>query len=148
MKHLLIAILSSLFIANTSYADLAGEWNGWGEWLFDGSGASCTHMKLVFEKNDDTFVRKGGYFDCQVVALETYPMTWQWDGKNLFYDNQPVGSYDGTHFELKEDYSDTVYIMTQITVDGLHLDYQEIWYQKESDAIIYEIYGRLFKKEK
>lgn len=32
-------------------------------------------------------------------------------------------------------------------VDGLHLDYEEIWYEK-GDTVLYEIYARMFKKQK
>lgn len=123
---------------------LTGKWTGWGEWTYQGSGTRCDVMTLVFEDGGKYLDRKGGYFDCGVVALEAYPARFTKRGSELLDENGAVaGSYANGAVVLKEAYSENVDILTTIRVDGLHFDYREVWTQKNGREL-YVITGRLF----
>lgn len=123
---------------------LTGKWTGWGEWTYQGSGTRCTMMTLTFDDGKDYLDRKGGYFDCGFVALESEPGRWtKKDGLLFDANGAEAGSYGKGAFVLKEAYSENVDILTTIKVDGLHFDYSEIWTEK-SGREIYVITGRLF----
>lgn len=123
---------------------LTGRWTGWGEWTYQGSGTRCTSMWLAFEDGKDYLDRKGGYFDCGFVALDSEPARWTKKGGLLLDQNgAEAGSYAGGSVVLKEAYSGNVDILTTIKVDGLHFDYSEVWTEK-SGRELYVITGRLF----
>jgi hypothetical protein len=123
---------------------LTGKWTGWGEWTYQGSGTRCDTMWLTFEDGKDALERKGGYFDCGFVALESEPGRWTKKGSVLYDESgAEAGSYEKGLVTLKEAYSENVDIVTTIKVDGLHFDYSEIWTEK-SGKPLYVITGRLF----
>ncbi len=123
---------------------LTGKWTGWGEWTYQGSGARCDMMTLTFDDGADYLYRKGGYFDCGFVALDSEPARWTKKG-GLLLDaaGNEAGSYENGAVVLKEAYSENVDILTTIRVDGLHFDYREVWTEK-SGRELYVITGRLF----
>jgi len=123
---------------------LTGRWIGWGEWTYQGSGTRCDVMTLTFEDGKDYLDRKGGYFDCGVVALASEPARFEKRGSQLFdTSGRPAGSYEGNVITLNEAYNENVGIVTTITVNGLHFDYSEIWTEKNGRQL-YVITGRLF----
>jgi len=123
---------------------LSGKWTGWGEWTYQGSGTRCDSMALTFEDASGYLDRKGGYFDCGFVALESLPARFTKRGADLLDESGAVaGSYAGGLIKLSEAYSENVSIFTTIKVDGLHFDYTEIWKEKDGKEI-YVIKGRLF----
>lgn len=123
---------------------LTGKWTGWGEWTYQGSGTRCTMMTLTFDDGKDYLDRKGGYFDCGFVALESEPGRWtKKDGLLFDANGAEAGSYAAGTVVLKEAYSENVDILTTIKVDGLHFDYSEIWTEKNGREL-YVITGRLF----
>lgn len=123
---------------------LSGRWLGWGEWTYQGSGTRCDMMTLTFEDSAKALDRKGGYFDCGFVALESLPARFAKRGTELLDETGAVaGSYAGNVITLSEAYSETVDIFTTIKVDGLHFDYLETWKDKGGKEI-YVITGRLF----
>jgi len=139
----LIAIIFGLLTATCAAAGLSGKWLGQGEWTYQGSGAHC-YMNLSFEENDDYLIRKGGYFDCQVVGLNVEPARFRKKGTQLLNEDMNViGSYENNIIKLNEVYSADVDIFTTIKVDGLHFDYSEIWKKKDGSEL-YNISGRLF----
>lgn len=147
MRLYLLGLLFTFISSSASAASLHGIWTGWGEWTYDGSGTSCPTMRLRFKETQNFLERTAGYFDCQVVGLETYPAKWFKRENILMTPTQAQGTYDGNNLKIKEFYGDGIQIITTIKAEGLHMDYQEIWYQKDG-AVLYEINGRLFKKEK
>ncbi|MDD2806446.1 MAG: hypothetical protein PHV33_12920 [Elusimicrobiales bacterium] len=123
---------------------LSGKWTGWGEWTYQGAGTRCDMMTLTFEDAPGYLDRRGGYFDCGFVALESLPARFTKRGADLLDESGAVaGSYAGGLIKLNEAYSETVDIFTTIEVDGLHFDYTEIWREKDGKEI-YVIRGRLF----
>ncbi|QDK39289.1 hypothetical protein [Bdellovibrio sp. NC01] len=139
-------LLVSLFIvcgASVSHAALGGQWTGWGEWTFDGAGTHCDVMTLSFKESANKVQRIKGKFDCGMVALDLPPQDLIRNGNELSIDGEVVGSVDGNRYVWIEPYSPTVRVKTDITVDGLHMDYKEIWYGTD-DVVIYVITGRLF----
>lgn len=123
---------------------LSGRWLGWGEWTYQGSGTRCDSMTLTFEDAPGYLDRRGGYFDCGFVALESLPARFTKRGTELLDESGAVaGSYEGNVVTLTEAYSENVDIFTTIKVDGLHFDYNEIWKDKGGKEI-YVITGRLF----
>lgn len=123
---------------------LAGKWTGWGEWTYQGSGTRCDMMTLTFAEGKDFLERKGGYFDCGVVALASEPARWtKKDGLLLDASGAEAGSYSGGAYTLREAYGENVGIVTKIKVSGLHFDYSEVW-TEHAGRELYVITGRLF----
>ncbi|OGR75961.1 MAG: hypothetical protein A2X32_10225 [Elusimicrobia bacterium GWC2_64_44] len=123
---------------------LSGKWTGWGEWTYQGAGTRCDMMTLTFEDAPGYLDRRGGYFDCGFVALESLPARFSKRGTDLLDETGAVaGSYADGLIRLNEAYSETVDIFTAIKVDGLHFDYTETWKEKDGKEI-YVIRGRLF----
>lgn len=141
-KNLLVCLLI-VCGASVSHAALGGQWTGWGEWTYDGAGTRCDVMKLNFKESDNKLHRVKGYFDCGLVGLDLIEQEFVRNGDELLIDGKVVGSVTGNRYVWIEQYSDTVRVKTDITVDGLHMDYKEIWYGTD-DVIIYVITGRLF----
>jgi hypothetical protein len=139
-------IVGLFLLVNTSYAlaGIAGDWQGWGTWTYDGSGTHCD-MTMRFEETKTTFSRKSGYFDCLVVGLEVEPVTYTKKGDQLYDGEKLVGVLTDNSLELSEVYSETVNINTTIKIDGHHFDYKEIWLGHDGSQI-YNIDGRMFLK--
>ncbi|OGR43830.1 MAG: hypothetical protein A2X35_08955 [Elusimicrobia bacterium GWA2_61_42] len=122
---------------------ISGNWLGWGEWTYQGSGAHC-YMDMAFEEGADYLFRKGGYFDCGMVGLAVEPARFVKKGTQLLDEaGQAAGSYENNVITLNEVYSESVDIFTTIKRDGLHFDYSEIWKLKDGSEL-YNISGRLF----
>lgn len=144
MKFLLFCVMVLAF--NSVWAaGIHGDWTGWGQWSFEGSGTRCV-MNLQFRDSERTLKRLGGKFDCDFVAMEIPEMEWVKDGEALAIDGQKVGTLTEHAVSYTEKYSDTVTVETSIQIDGRHVDYQEIWYEKNNE-VLYEIKGRLFLKD-
>lgn len=141
-----ILALLALTICSVSFANITGEWSGWGDWTYEGSGTHCSPMTLSFEESAGLLVRHGGYFDCQIVALDVAPGQWVKQGNNLLVDNNIVGSITDKGLHMEENYSEDVVIMTDISYEGNHMDYTETWFNKEK-IVIYEITGRFFRRD-
>lgn len=131
--------------SSMSFANISGNWTGWGTWTYEGSGTHCDSMTLGFVETKDKLTRTGGYFDCQVVGLDIDPGVWTKQGNNLIVDGAVVGTITENAIHVTEQYSDDVKIVSDIAIEAGHFAYSEIWYDKE-DVVIYEITGRLFKK--
>lgn len=141
-RNLFIGI-ALVFSASMAHAALHGEWNGWGDWVFQGSGTHCSTMNLKFSESENKLQRLGGLFDCGLVALHIEPQVFEKQGNVLLIDGKEVGSVNGGTYQWTEHYSDTVLIKNSLKVDGLHMDYYERWIGSDNE-IIYEITGRLF----
>ncbi len=126
--------------------ELVGQWRGWGTWTYEGQGADCPMMTIGFRATPEKLNRLGGYFDCQVVGLETAPAEWRRDGERLFDGERQIGKYTGTDFESVEILESGVKVTTRIHVEGDHLDYFEDWFEK-SGRPLYEIRGRMFRRQ-
>jgi len=142
MKKLLI--LCFVLLSSTAFANLDGQWSGWGEWTFQGSGAHC-YTFLSFNETNSSLKRNESVFDCDYATLNILEENWIKDGENLLIDGVVVGSVVGNNYKFFENYSETVTIETLINVEGNHLDYKEIW--KASGNDLYVITGRLFRKQ-
>jgi hypothetical protein len=141
-------ILGIVFLlwSSVSFANVSGNWIGWGTWTYVGSGTHCDSMTLGFVETKDKLTRTGGYFDCQVVGLDIDAATFTKQGNNLIVDGVVVGNISENTIHLTEQYSPDVKIVSDIAIEAGHFDYSEIWYDK-NDIVIYEITGRLFKKQ-
>jgi hypothetical protein len=135
-------VLILLLQTNLTFANINGEWSGWGSWTYDNGSAPCD-MKISFEVSENSFSRKSGYFDCTVVGLDLPPINLKKIGNNLYDGEELVGLLTENSLELKENYSDTVTINTLIKIDGRHFDYQEHWLDQNQNEI-YKITGRMF----
>ena len=138
--------LATFLWASISMANITGQWTGWGDWTYQGSGTHCDSMKLNYIETDTKLVRKPGYFDCQVVGLDIAEGEWTKQGNNLMVDGEIVGTITDTTLHLSESYDENVTVVSDIAIEGTHFDYSEIWYDKDG-SVIYEITGRLFKKQ-
>lgn len=141
----ILAVITFLW-ASVSMAGIAGEWTGWGEWTYEGQGTHCDSMKLNFVETNNKLTRTGGYFDCQVVGLDVNAAEWIKEGNNLLVDGKIVGSMTDKTIHLTEAYDEQVKVVSDITIDGGHFDYKEVWLDKDNSEI-YVITGRLFKKQ-
>lgn len=142
----LLTLAFTLLLTSSAFANITGHWSGWGDWTYEGSGTHCYSMKLDLEETDGLLTRHGGYFDCQIVALDVAPAQWEKRGNNLLIDNQIVGSITDKGLHLEEKYSEEVKIITDITYDGNHMDYTETWFNKDQ-IVVYEITGRFFRRD-
>ncbi|HEX7675468.1 MAG TPA: hypothetical protein VF412_14930 [Bdellovibrio sp.] len=145
LKSILIGT-ALLLATSVSHAALGGEWNGWGDWTFQGSGAHCDTMKLQFNETQSQLQRVSGYFDCGITALQLPEQTFQKNGKDLLVDGQVVGSVEADTYKWTERYSDTVKVQNLLQVEGHHMTYTETWIGSDGQTI-YVITGRLFFKE-
>ena len=146
MKYLLLLFLSVACFSfqNLAQASLDGDWQGWGVWTYQGSGDRCL-MHFVFSDSPTQLQRKVGELNCSAVSLSIPSESFIKQGQNLILNGVVVGKMTADHLELHEVYSPTVTIVTNVTMSGLNLDYEEIWYEK-SGAVLYKIKGRLNKK--
>jgi hypothetical protein len=147
LSVLMIQFLSSMTLANTNPAagSFSGEWQGWGDWTYEGSGDHCD-MYLTLSDSTTQFIRQRGQFNCTVVGLTIPQEAFLKNGKNLMLNQQVVGQINGDHVEFHEAYNPAVNVTTTMTVSARHLDYEEVWTQKDG-AILYRIKGRLFKHQ-
>jgi len=143
MKYLLL-IIACFSFQNLAHASIDGDWQGSGDWIYEGSGDHCD-VRLSFRDSPTQFQRKSGDLSCSVVVMSIPSQTFLKQGQNLLLDGNIVGKMNGDNIELHENYSPTVTVVTNITVGGGHLDYQEIWYQK-TGSVLYKIKARLFKQ--
>jgi hypothetical protein len=143
MKKILLIIF--LLSSTASFANISGDWTGWGTWTYEGAGAVCDPMTLGFVETKDKLTRTGGAFNCQVADIELDEAEWVKKGKDLLVDGVIVGSISENTVHLTEKYSEDVSIVTDIKMEARHLDYSETWYD-EDNIVIYEIQGRFFKK--
>jgi hypothetical protein len=134
-----------LLSTSMAFAGFNGNWQGWGDWTYGGSGTHC-NMSITFIENTTSFSRNNGYFDCSIVGLDLEPVTFTKQGENLYDGEKLVGKVTANTLELKEAYSETVTISTSMKVEGHHSDYQEIWNDQYGNEI-YKITGRLFLKD-
>jgi hypothetical protein len=132
-----------VLLSSNAFADIEGKWTGFGEWTFGGTGTSC-FMFMTFKETKTTILREDGYFDCGVVGLDITRAEFEKSGTNLLNDKgEIVGSYVGNVITLSEDYEDDVKVNSTIEVDGLHIDYNEVWIGSNQQEI-YQINGRMF----
>lgn len=139
-------IIGLLFLmwSSISFASFSGRWNGWGTWSYQGSETNCDSMTLTFIETKDKLIRKGGYFDCQILGLEIDAKEWNKEGKNLTIDGLVVGTINDNSIHLTEQYSETIKVDSDIVRAAGHFDYNETWYDKD-DFQFYQIKGRFFK---
>ncbi len=162
MKYLIMSFLSVLMMqsnsakANTnaslptrthsrSAATFSGDWQGWGDWTYEGSGDHCD-MYLTLSESATQFVRERGQFNCTVVGLTIPQQAFVKSGKDLMLNRQIVGQITADHVEFHEPYNPTVNVTTTMTVSALHMDYEEVWTQKDG-SVLDRIKGRLFKHQ-
>ncbi|MDO9183653.1 MAG: hypothetical protein Q7U04_14660 [Bacteriovorax sp.] len=138
--------ISFLLWSSISFANVTGDWTGWGTWTYEGAGTNCITMKLSFVETKDKLKRLGGFFDCQVAEQEVDSGEWIKQGNNLIQDGIVVGNITENTIHITEKYSDTVKIVSDIAIEAGHFDYSEVWYDR-NDIVIYEIAGRLFKRQ-
>lgn len=143
MKTLIAALV--LTFSSVSFAGLTGEWSGWGDWMYEGAGTHCYKMKINFEETKGQLIRHGGFFDCEMVALDVSPGEWVVQGNNLMMGDKIVGSLTEKGLHMEEEYTDDIVIMTDISYEGNHMDYTETWFDRDQ-IVIYEITGRFFRR--
>lgn len=143
MKFIITAVVT-IFLQTSAFADLSGSWQGWGIWMLDGEGVNC-HMNLRFTESEKRLVRHGGYFECNLVGMETYGAEWDLLNNELFFENAVVGTYDGKQFSMVELANDTTNVHTSMTITGDTMSYEEKWVRNDG-LVIYEIYGN-FKRQ-
>lgn len=143
MKKIIFALC--LVWSSLSFAGISGQWQGWGNWTYDGAGAHCDPMTLKFDETKNKLIRAGGFFDCQVAGMEVLPVEFVKDGMNLLQDNKIVGSIIDNSIHYSEQYDENVRVETDIKMEASHFDYKEIWYLKDN-SVLYTITGRFFKK--
>jgi hypothetical protein len=144
MKNTLLSFLAMAVLGiSTAHASILGEWNGWGEWKFDGSGMACHMIQFKFNENAKQLFRAVGNFSCDQVNMQAPPLTLQKVGKNLVLDQKIVGDFTESRYHWIEPYSSTVNIEILIERSANHLDYQEHWINLKGE-LIYDINARLF----
>jgi hypothetical protein len=132
-----------LLWSSISLASITGNWNGWGSWSYEDASTPCDPMNINFIETSNKLTRTGGYFNCQVVGLELDAKEWEKKDGKVIVDGAVVGSYSENSFHITEQYSENVKVDSDIVKTAGHLDYSEVWYDK-NDNEIYEIKGRFF----
>jgi hypothetical protein len=144
IKYLLSAVLF-FCLQGAAEASVNGAWIGWGDWTFDGSGDHCD-MTLNFKETATTLTRVSGHFACTAVGLALPAETWTIQNETLISNGEAIGKITEGLIEMREKYNDNVSIQTVMKIDGHHMDYEEIWTEK-NNRVLYDIKGRLFLKE-
>lgn len=144
MKMALASLL--VLLASTSHASIPGDWNGWGEWKFDGSGMACHTVHLAFNENANQLVRTAGIFDCDQLSMQLPTLNLTKSGAKLLLDQNPVGDFTDSHYHWIEPYSPTVNVEVFIDRSANHIDYRELWINTSGQQI-YDISARLFLHE-
>ena len=143
-----ILMLLLMFISTSAFADVSGQWIGWGEWLYQGQGANCPTMSIGFSESPSEFRRLGGTFDCEVVVLHSDPLSWERRGDDLFLNGIAAGRITPDGFETTEPYNDEgTMVHTKMKREGNHADYEERWVSANGNEI-YLITARLFFRER
>jgi len=144
MKHFFVLLIT--LVSLSAHASLAGDWIGWGTWKFrgEGAGANCNPMKMHWSESADKIAITTGVFDCEVVTMYLDETAWTLKDGKLFDDqNNEVGKYDGSHFEvLMPSPNENTTIQVIVDRAANHYDYQEIWFNQTEK--VYVIQGRLF----
>lgn len=144
MKTALASLL--ILLASTAQANILGEWNGWGEWKYDGSGMACHTIHMAFNESASQLVRTAGSFDCDMLSMQMPPLALTKSGANLLLDQKPVGEFTESHYHWVEPYSSTVNVDVTVDRSANHIDYHERWINL-SGQMIYDISARLFLHE-
>ncbi|MES3037656.1 MAG: hypothetical protein V4736_07085 [Bdellovibrionota bacterium] len=139
------ATLVFVSFAQADLSGVAGDWRGWGQWTFQGSGTDCFPMDISFKETDGQLSRVKGFFECSVVALHSDPLVWEKSGDKLLMDGKEVGTLKPGLVEMSEPYDDEVTVKTTMNIEGNHMDYMEIWTFNDGRPL-YEITGRLFRR--
>ena len=141
-----IIFILTIFAASISYAKLAGDWTGWGNWSFKGEapGVDCSTMQMRFAETSEQISIESGFFDCSVVAMHLDKSTWKITEHELFDEQgKKVGTYDGQNLTvLMPSPNANTTIFVSIRRNANHFDYKEVWFNKIEN--IYVITGRLF----
>jgi hypothetical protein len=138
--------LLALLLASTSHAAIQGNWYGWGEWKYEGSGMKCMDVTLSFNENATKLTRTAGHFGCDLLTLDLPTLNLEKIGSQLILGQSVAGSFTDAHYQWSEAYSPKVRIDVSIDRSANHLDYTEIWIDS-SGAQIYQIQARLFLRE-
>ncbi len=146
MKKIIITIaLTITLVASLAQANLSGNWVGWGEWTFDGSGVVCNPMEMTWLETKNTVEISNGYFDCEIVAMHLGKTKWTIKDQQLFDETEKnVGTYDGKIFSVympSPNENTTIHIRVDRTRPTSY-DYQEVWFNKYEK--VYVIKGRFF----
>jgi len=141
--------LSSLFLSLLVFgsfsarADIGGDWIGWADWYFDGSGTRCPIAKMKYIEDEKQLTRVSGSVDCEFVFMDYPEMALQKKGNELWLKDQKVGTFSENSYAWTEPYSDTVHIDVTVKREAGHMDYVEHWINAEG-TMIYDIRSRLF----
>ncbi len=143
-----LASLSVVFLllASNSQAAVRGDWIGWGEWKYDGSGTKCHTVHLAFNEDSKQLVRTAGSLDCDMVFMELPPISLMKSGSSLVLDQKIVGDFTESHYHWIEPYSPTVSVEVIMDRAANHIDYHERWI-RISGEVIYVIDAALFLRE-
>lgn len=141
-----LALILTLLISTISWADLSGNWTGFGTWKFkgEGEGSYCSPMQMQWSENQNTIAIEKGLFSCEFADMYLEKTAWTIKDGLLFDEEQKeVGSYDGANLQVYMSIpNETTSIHIQVKRDGNHYDYQEVWFN--SVEKIYVIEGRFF----
>jgi hypothetical protein len=138
----IFTIGSSIFTSK-AHADINGQWQGWGEWNYEGSGTHCYDVRFIFKENEKQIDRQFGRFNCDFVSLDVPPLVIQKENNKLLIDGKQIGSFDENSYQWTEDYSTQVKINVSIHREAKHLDYSELWYDSKN-ILLYDIKSRVF----
>jgi hypothetical protein len=144
MKKLLVLI--PFLIASTAHANLQGNWLGWGEWKYEGSGTPCHTVNFSFTESATALQRNTGKFDCEMIFMDIPGLSLEKSGSQLLLEKTVVGDFSDSHYHWVEPYNQNVGVEVTIDRSANHLDYHERWIENNGH-LLYEINARLFLTE-
>ncbi len=135
-----------LFNSSKAFSDINGNWGGWGLWNYRGSGTNCFDVSFQFKESPQELKRISGKLNCYYITMAEEPLNLVKNGQNLIREGVVVGTFDENKYEWLEQYSSEVQIKVTLRRSGVHLEYGEDWFEKNT-RILYEIKAHL-KTEK
>lgn len=127
-----------------AFANVAGDWTGWGDWTYEGTGDHC-QVQMSFQQTTQTLTREKASFVCNIVQMDSPPVTWNLQGQSMLLDGAIVGQWDENSFTATEKYSPSINIKMVMKVQDQHADYSEVW-SDDKGQVLYNIQARLFRK--
>ncbi len=92
MSFLMVFVLT-LLTWNVSADKFQGLWNGKGRALTQSRKQNCHDVEMRFAIQADTFILRGGHYNCETISAEYPYYRFQIKGQDLYDGDRHVGKY-------------------------------------------------------
>lgn len=64
------------FLSFFAFANLSGDWVGWGQWAYQDSAINCNQMQMTWSETKTQIEITKGIFDCDILAMHLGKTVW------------------------------------------------------------------------